>query len=301
MASIVTLGNFDGVHLGHRALIRVARDRAQAHSARPTVVAMMFDPHPVEFFFPDRAPARLTTIARRTELLRECGVDEVSVQHFDAAFADQTPAAFAQALVSDGHRAVRVVVGEDFRFGRGRAGDARVLAELGESLGFQVDVVPAVIAGESPVSSTRIRHELAEGRVIEAAALLGRRHDVDGRVIRGNQRGRTIGFRTANLEPDPVLLPADGVYAALVWWPGHSCKAVLNLGSRPTLNAGRALEVHLLDFDGDLYDQILRVSFVARVRDEQRFAGLSELTAQIARDVEMSRQILAGIDEEVST
>lgn len=294
----MTLGNHDGVHLGHRALLAAARERAGREGL--TVTAVTFDPHPSVVLAPDRAPPLLTTMARRRELLLALGADEVTVLRFDRELASTSPEAFAEEVLVGRLAAESVVVGPDFRFGRGRAGDVAALGALGAAHGFDVITVPPVTLDGEAVSSTRVRAALARGEVREAARLLGRVHDVDGSVVRGDGRGRSIGVPTANLDCDPILLPADGVYAVVVRVHGERelLRGVANLGVRPTFAAGRSVEVHLFDVDRDLYDARVRVGFVERLRAEQRFDGVEALKAQIARDAERARASLAALCEE---
>ncbi len=294
----MTLGNHDGVHLGHRALLTAARERAGREGL--TVTAVTFDPHPSVVLAPDRAPPLLTTIARRRELLLALGADEVTVLRFDRELASTSPEGFAEDVLARRLDARSVVVGPDFRFGRGRAGDVTALCALGEAHGFDVISVPPVTLEGEAVSSTRVRAALARGEVAEAARLLGRAHDVDGTVVRGDGRGRSIGVPTANLDCDPVLLPADGVYAVVLRVHGERelLRGVANLGVRPTFAAGRSVEVHLFGVDRDLYDARVRVGFVERLRAEQRFDGIEALEAQIARDAERARASLAAASEE---
>lgn len=294
----MTLGNHDGVHLGHRALLAAARERAGREGL--AVTAVTFDPHPSVVLAPDRAPPLLTTMARRRELLLALGADEVTVLRFDRELASTSPEAFAEEVLVGRLAAESVVVGPDFRFGRGRAGDVAALGALGAAHGFDVITVPPVTLDGEAVSSTRVRAALARGEVREAARLLGRVHDVDGSVVRGDGRGRSIGVPTANLDCDPILLPADGVYAVVVRVHGERelLRGVANLGVRPTFAAGRSVEVHLFDVDRDLYDARVRVGFVERLRAEQRFDGVEALKAQIARDAERARASLAALCEE---
>jgi riboflavin kinase/FMN adenylyltransferase len=299
--SVVTPGNYDGVHLGHRALLAAARAVSAATGGSLRVVAMTFDPHPMYFVAPERAPELLTTPARRAELLRGLGADEVVVRRFDAAFAALSPEQFAEQVLGTELGARAVVVGDDFHFGTARAGDVAMLHRLGEQHGFQVVEVPKVMMGGEPVSSTRIRQSLARGEVDLAARMLGRVHETARRVIPGDQRGRTIGVPTANLELIGTLAPAQGVYAVLARVLGEASVhvGVANLGTRPTVAAGRSFEVHLLDFDRDIYDRELRVGFVGRLRDEQRFPDLAALKAQIARDITDARRIVESCAPEL--
>ena len=300
--AVVTPGNYDGVHLGHRALVSEARLRAERDEPALRVVTMTFDPHPAHFVNPERAPPLLTTPAKRAELLRAAGVDHVEIVPFDDAFCALEPTAFVQDVLIGRLAARAVVVGEDFRFGAQRAGDVGLLAKLGAPHGLEVITVAPVTLDGRLVSSSQIRAALAAGDVVLAARMLTRVHDVERRVVRGDQRGRTIGFPTANLELQGMMPPADGVYAVAVrildadGLPGGMLWGVANLGVRPTVRAGRSMDVHILDFGGDLYERRLRVGFVARLRGEQKFSGLEALKAQIAKDVEAGRTALAACD-----
>jgi riboflavin kinase/FMN adenylyltransferase len=305
--SVVAPGNHDGVHRGHRALVDTARRLALRESPQLRVAALTFDPHPLHFVAPDRAPPLLTTPARRAQLLHGAGADYVRVRPFDAAFATLSPEAFIDEVLIAELGARAVVVGTDFRFGAQRAGDVELLHTLGAARGLLVVTVSPVTLDGQLVSSSQVRAALTRGDVELAARMLTRVHDVTRRVVHGDGRGRTIQFPTANLELEGLMPPADGVYAVSVRildGDEDACEAgppaaqgrlvgVANLGVRPTLGAGRSMEVHLLDFSGDLYGRSLRVGFVARLRGEQRFAGIDELRAQIARDVEAGRRAVA--------
>jgi riboflavin kinase/FMN adenylyltransferase len=298
-ASVVTPGNHDGVHLGHRALVRAACALADRHTPRLEVVALTFDPHPLHFMAPERAPPLLTSLERRATLLRAAGADRVVVQPFDAALANLTPEQFVSDILVGQLGARAAVVGNDFRFGAQRSGDVIRLRELMAETHGQVVTVPAVSLAGQIVSSSQVRAALVRGDVEQVARMLTRVHDVTRTVIHGQQRGRTIGFPTANLELAGLMTPADGVYAVAARVlegdeAGPLLLGVANLGVRPTLSAGRSLEVHLFDFSGDLYGKSLRVGFVSRIRGEQKFSGLDALRAQIARDVETARHALAN-------
>ncbi len=304
--SVVTPGNHDGVHLGHRALVDAARGVAVQDVPVARVVALIFDPHPAHFVAPDRAPPLLTTPARRAELLRGAGADEVVICPFDAQFAALSPEAFVSRVLIGELGACAVVVGTDFRFGAGRAGDVELLERLGSPSQLRVVTVSPVTLGGQLVSSSEVRSALTRGDVALAARMLTRVHEVERRVVRGAQRGRTLGFPTANLELTGLMPPADGVYAVAIRVLdaelGHSVRrwvGVANLGVRPTLHAGRSMEVHVLDFEGDLYDRRLRVGFVERLRGEQKFESLDALTSQIARDVDQARAALAVCSQEL--
>jgi len=290
----VTVGNFDGVHRGHQALVAVAVARARETGGLS--VALTFDPHPARLLQPDRAPAALTTLAQKEELLAGLGIDRVAVLPFDAVVAALSPEAFARGVLREALGARDVVVGESFRFGHRREGDARGLVELGAGLGFSVHALPVVLEQGSPVSSSRVRDELGRGSVGAARALLGREHFVDGCVVHGDGRGRAIGIPTANLEPDNEVLPAPGVYAGRCRLPGGEVRtAVVNLGHRPTFGGGQlALEAHLVGFEGDLYGARVRLSFHERLRDEQRFPGKDALVGQVREDVARACALLSG-------
>lgn len=293
----VAIGNFDGVHRGHRAVLDAAR--ALVPGAAPGVLT--FEPHPREVLQPDRAPARLTPLAAKLRLLREAGARFVQVLRFDRALIAMPAEAFVREVLVERLGAAGVAVGQDFRFGHGRGGDPALLTWLGPILGFRASVVTPLAVDGEPCSSTRVRELLGDGHVALAAALLGRPHAVEGRVVRGDGRGRQIGFPTANLalRGRRPMLPAAGVYAVTVRprpggavvWPG-----VANLGHRPTFE-GRELrlEVHLLDRGPDLYGTPLEVGFVERLRGEMRFDGIESLRAQIARDVAQARAV-HGLD-----
>jgi riboflavin kinase/FMN adenylyltransferase len=291
-SAAVTVGNFDGVHRGHQAL--AALTVARAREAGGAAVVLTFDPHPARLVAPDRAPGALTTLAQKEELLAGLGVDRLAVLPFDAAVAALSPEAFAREVLASSLGARHVVVGESFRFGRGREGDARRLAALGTQLGFSVGALAPVLEGGAPVSSSRVREELARGGVRAARDLLGRPYFLDAKVVRGEGRGRTIGVPTANLGTENEVLPARGVYAGRCRVPGAGWRlAVVNLGERPTFGGGKAtMEAHLLDFDGDLYGARVRLEFHERLRDEERFSGVSALLVRIRQDVERARELL---------
>lgn len=288
-ASIVAPGNYDGAHRGHRALLDAARALGDRDGS--PVVVLTFDPHPATVLAPARAPALLTTIERRVELLTAFGADAVEVLRFDHELAAEEPEDFVRRVLVEHLNARAVVIGPDFRFGRGASGDVTLLRTLGGGLGFSVHAHGPLEHDGAVISSTRVRRAIAAGAVEEACALLGRAHDVSGTVIRGDQRGRTIGVPTANLDPEPVLLPADGVYAVLAKIVGEDelLRGVANLGVRPTVGAGRSFEVHLFDFARDVYDRRVRISFVARLREERRFDGLDALKAQIKEDIRAAK------------
>jgi riboflavin kinase/FMN adenylyltransferase len=292
--TVLTLGNFDGVHLGHRAIVETAVRRARALGGRPAVLT--FEPHPLAVLVPERAPATIQPLHDRLAAMRALGVETVVLQRFTRRFAARSPEDFVREFLLPHVELLHVVVGYNVNFGRDRAGSADTLRALGPALGFGVDVVGPVVADGEEVSSTRLRDAIRQGDMRRAARLLGRPHALRGRVVAGDRRGRTLGFPTANLHLKPgVLLPPDGVYAVLAEVAGTPRAGVLNVGVRPTFGGRRrTVEAHLLDWDGDLYARWLVVHVVERLRGERAFAGPDALRAQIAEDVARARGVLAG-------
>ena len=296
MSAVVTIGNFDGVHRGHLALV----DRATAEAERrgDTAVALTFDPHPAAVLRPDAVPPALQSLDARVAALRANGCDHVEVVTFDAALAALTPREFAEELLVGRLGAQLIVVGENFRFGAGAQGDVDVLRALGEELDFAVEAVGLVDAGDGPVSSSAIRALLAAGDLEAVTRALGRPYTLDGEVVRGEGRGRTIGVPTANVAVDPArAMPADGVYACRATAPGADpVPAVVNIGWRPTFDGTtRTVEAHLLvDGEPDLYGQRLELAFHARVRGEKRFDGPEQLVARIREDITEAARLLGA-------
>jgi riboflavin kinase/FMN adenylyltransferase len=295
----VTIGAYDGVHRGHRAVIEEVRRRAETLDCPTAVVT--FDRHPATVVRPESAPKLLTDLDQKLELLADAGVDLTLVIHFDEQRSHESAEDFVREVLAGCLRTRLVVVGEDFHFGRNRGGNVELLKRMGPELGFEVEGLPLVdIPGvEGPVSSTAIRRALSDGDVAKAAVLLGRFHEVRGVVEKGDGRGGSVlGFPTANVAvPPDVLLPAEGIYAGWYARPdGSSHAAALSLGRRPTFypeGGPRLLEAHLLDFDGDLYGDKARVRFVSRLRGEERFESADALVAQMNKDVEAARAALA--------
>lgn len=289
--SVVALGAFDGIHLGHRAILGTAVSRARARGAQ--AVACTFDRHPMEVLQPERAPVPITTLAERLDLIGETGVDVTLVLPFTPALAAIEAEAFIKDVVVGRLAAQEVVVGFNHTFGRGARGSAETLRSLGERIGFLTEVVPPFLVDGIPVSSSEIRAALKEGDVVRAARYLGRPYSIAGVVTRGAGRGRTLGFPTANVGPERPLLVPIGVYACRAERAARVEPAVVNVGVRPTFGVNDlAVEAYLLDFVGDLYGERLRLHFVARLRGEQKFQSVDELRAQIGRDVEAARQRL---------
>ncbi|WP_421996941.1 bifunctional riboflavin kinase/FAD synthetase [Reyranella sp.] len=289
--AVVALGNFDGVHRGHQALIARAGEEAAARGA--PLVALTFEPHPRRFFVPDTGPFRLTLPPAKLRLLAQYGVQAVLAQRFDAAFAGLSPDSFIDDVLLTGLGARHVVCGYDFTFGARRGGNVERLREEGRRKGFGVTVLDPVMREGEIYSSTRIREALRAGWVSEAAELLGHRWEIEGPVELGDQRGRTIGFPTANVGLGEHLRPRFGVYAVRVLRDGQWRAAVANLGRRPTFGKLQEnFEVHLFDFAGDLYGQALRVEMVDFIRPEMKFSGLDQLKAQIEADGRAARSRL---------
>lgn len=292
----VTVGNFDGVHRGHQSLVAAAVRRARERGG--TAVALTFDPHPSRVLSPDRAPSTLMTLDQKAEVLARLGIDRLAVLPFTFELSRLSPADFARMVLREAVGARVVVVGANFRFGRGREGDLALLSRLGRSLGFAVHGTKPVIHEGSPISSTRIREALARGAVGPARQMLGRRYFMDGSVVRGAGRGRAAGVPTANLDVVNETLPGGGVYACWCRLRGEADPparpAVLNIGHRPTFGGGAlTVEAHILDFDGDLYGRGLRVEFEERLREERAFPGPEALVRQVRDDIARARQVLA--------
>lgn len=286
----VSIGNFDGVHRGHQSMI--ARLLAHARSDGVQAVVFTFDPHPITILRPDQAPPPLSTLERKLELLAQCGVDCVIAYPTDWKLLQLSPDEFFEQIVRRELAAKGLVEGPNFFYGHNRTGNAQTLAASCQAAGLALEIVPPIRVGERMVSSSVIRGLIAAGDVTSAAELLGHRYQVRGRVAQGAQRGRTIGFPTANLEDVKTLLPADGVYAGSAQIGNREWIAAINVGPNPTFGEGaRKLEVHLLDFSGDLYGASLSVSFTQRLRDTVRFAGRDELIAQLQRDLAQVRSL----------
>lgn len=290
---VATIGNFDGVHLGHQAIISQLT-HAATENRLPSVV-MTFEPQPLEFFAPESAPPRLTSFREKCQVLARQGVDRVLCLRFTDVLAQLTPAQFADQLLIRALGARHVVVGDDFRFGRHREGDYRTLAGLAHRMGFEVSETPTSMLGGARVSSSRIRSALLDGDMRAAAAMLGRPYRIIGRVVSGDRRGRGLGFPTANVDLGRRAPPLRGVFAVRVLGlDDPSRDGVANIGTRPVFDGASRmlLEAHLFGFDGDIYGRRIEVEFLRRLRDEQRFATVSELQDQIRRDCEQARAFL---------
>lgn len=291
---MVTIGVFDGVHRGHQAIIGRAVERAR-DSGLPAVV-LTFDPHPSEVVRPGSHPPMLTTARHKAELLEAMGVDVLCVLPFTLEFSRLAPDAFVHTVLVETLHASAVVVGQNFRFGHRAAGDVEVLRSLGRTFGFAVEGVSLLTEDETTVSSTYVRLCVDAGDVAAAAAALGRPHRLEGVVVRGDGRGRDLGYPTANLEvPRHAAVPADGIYAAWLVRGGERLPAAASIGTNPTFEGReRRVEAYVLDADLDLYGDHVALEFVARLRDTVKFDSVEALTAQMADDVKRTREVLAG-------
>lgn len=290
---VITIGNFDGVHLGHAALLR--RVRSEADRLKGPAVAVVLDPHPASILRPERAPKRLTWIERRADLMDQYGIDTLVVCRTSRELLGLTAEAFFESLVQRRLQARAMVEGPNFFFGRNRGGDIGTLEQLCTGAGIELTIVePREVAGEM-VSSTRIRGLLSDGRVERAAELLGTPYRIRGTVVTGAKRGRQIGFPTANLDQIDVLVPGPGVYGGFVTQQGQRHIAAIHIGPNPTfeLDGGLKVEVHVLDYDGDLYGSELQVDLAIRVRDIARFDNVELLVEQLHQDIELIRARLA--------
>jgi riboflavin kinase/FMN adenylyltransferase len=291
---VVTIGTFDGVHLGHTKLIVSTRDRARELGARSTIVT--FEPVPASVLRPDKFSGRICTAGRKLTLLEALATDEIVVIEFDRALAARTPEDFLSEL-KERTGLVELWVGEGFALGRDRVGDVARISEIGESLGFRTIAMPRVVDGGEVISSSTIRRAIESGNVAFAAESLGRPFSVSGEVIHGAHLGREIGFPTANFFPPEGLVQlGDGIFVSLVVLAGEAIArpAMTYVGTRPTINSGvRQIETHLLDFDGDLYGQTIEVSMLEKIRDDQQFPNLDAMIEQLAVDEARSRAILA--------
>jgi riboflavin kinase/FMN adenylyltransferase len=293
--AVATVGVFDGLHRGHQSILRAAVQAARDAAAALAVVT--FDPHPRAVLGPPKRARMLSPLEERLELLQEWPVDAVAVLRFDQQVARLSYVDFVRRILVHGLGVQRLVLGYNVRFGRDREGTQERISSLGEQLGYGVLTVPPLEDGGEPISSTRIRHALDAGRVSEASRLLGRAYSLEGTVIRGSGRGRALGLPTANLAlPPDKLVPADGVYAVRAQVGGQRVPGALNIGTAPTFESGgkRSVEVHLLDYTGDLYGSRLRLQCVERLREERKFPGADALLAQVRVDLAEARRRLSA-------
>ncbi|HQZ96034.1 MAG TPA: bifunctional riboflavin kinase/FAD synthetase [Pyrinomonadaceae bacterium] len=287
--TVLTLGVFDGLHLGHQEIMRKVVERAKAVEAVAT--AITFDPHPRAVLHPDSAPPMLQTLDQRLANLEVLGIEQTIVIPFTREFAGQPAENFLADIIHDRLQAREVYLGKGFAFGKDRGGNIELLRTMSEKLGFVADEVDEIQLRGMRISSSKIRRLLAEGYVNLARRMLGRPYGVEGVIIRGNRRGHTIGFPTANLKPRNRVIPKFGVYATATLIDGSWRKSITNIGVRPTFesDADPSIETYVFDFDGDLYGDVLRVRFLHRIRDERKFNGIDELKAQIENDSNRAR------------
>jgi riboflavin kinase/FMN adenylyltransferase len=291
--TVATVGMFDGVHRGHRLLFERVFDEAKRLGARSAVVT--FDPHPLDVLAPDKAPCMLTTLEQRLRLFEDAGFDVALVLPFNRELAALTPEQFAKAALVDELNVVKILVGEDFRFGHDRAGDIGTLADIGKADGFEAEAVPLLGEAGHKIGSSAIRRLIAQGRVEDAAQRLGHNFKLAGEVVAGDKRGRDLGFPTANLAPHPrACLPGNGVYAGWWVWDGKRLPGAINVGVRPTFkqDAPPLCEIFVLDFSGDLYGAHGEVEFAAFLRPEEKFDSADALIEQMRADVAAARRVL---------
>ncbi len=288
---VVTMGNFDGIHRGHQQIFRALRKEAEAH--RGTALVITFFPHPLKVLHPERAPRLITNIQDRIELMECHGIDAVLCLPFDQEFAAWEAERFVREILVERLGTKKVLVGEDFRFGRNREGGIRFLTKRGGAFGYEVQRVDPVRVGGLEVSSTRIRQSILEGRIRASAEMLGRPYTIKGKVVTGEKRGRDLGYPTANLETDAELIPPNGVYAARVVLGRERLPGVASLGVKPTFSGKKhSMEVHIFDFDRDIYGEPLRMEFIEWIREEKSFPDPRSLVEQIDRDAAQARRIL---------
>jgi riboflavin kinase / FMN adenylyltransferase len=291
--SVVTIGNFDGVHRGHQEILRGVRELAAQAGRLPAVLT--FFPHPVRVLRPAQAPSLLMTLEQRLAAIHELGIEAVLVLHFDTELANVSPEDFVRRFLLETMHARAVLVGANFRFGHRQAGDTKLLGELGASRGFEVRVVPPVIEDGATVSSTAVRRALRDGRVEQARQMLGRPFSLEGEIGPGTGQGRKLVVPTLNLTTPQETLPKTGVYATEAIVQGKSYRAATNVGMRPTFDGTRmAIESHLLDFSDSLTSGKMEVRFWARLRDERKFPGPEALREQVLRDIEQAREYFRG-------
>ena len=297
--SVVTIGSFDGVHLGHQAILNQVKAVA-AELGLPSVV-MTFEPQPQEFFSGERAPARLMRLREKVDALFEFGVDQVLCLQFNRELRNLTAAEFVRSVLVDGLGTRHLIVGDDFRFGCDRSGDFKMLSEMGETYDFAVQDTETLEVDGQRVSSTLVRQILEQGNFERASQLLGKPFTITGRVVYGQQLGRELGFPTANVQLNRYSAPLSGVYAVLVNIDGAVYQGAANVGLRPTVGdlLKPILEVHLLDFEADLYGRRIEVEFVTNIRDEEKFTSLDKLIESIQRDVKQIRAWFAGDSENI--
>lgn len=291
--TVLTIGNFDGVHLGHREIFRRVVDKA--HELKGTAVVVTFEPHPLRLLAPEKAPLQLNTPEEKVRLLAASCIDLLVVLAFTRQLAEMSAEAFVRDILVGKLGVKHLIVGYDYAFGRNRQGDTKFLTAQAERHNFTLEILKPISAAQQAHSSTAIRKILREGRVADAVKILGRNFTLDGEVVHGDGRGRKLGFPTANLVTQKEILPRDGVYAVKVKWREQYYDGVINIGCRPTFAASApTLEIHLMDFHADLYAERLRIYFVERLRDELRFPSVEALKEAVADDIAKARSLLAA-------
>ncbi len=290
--AFVTIGNFDGVHLGHQFLFKTLIQEARRENRKAVVIT--FDPHPKKILHPDRRPFYLiTTLEEKIRLIEKQGIDALMIIPFTLEFSETTAEEFVNEILWDGLRIRKILIGHDYTFGKDKAGNESLLSKLGNKLGFEVGIINAFKVDNGVISSTRLRYAILEGNVKKATAILGRPYNLGGIVIEGSRRGGTLGFPTANIKPVKVLMPANGVYAAVIHMEDSRYQGVLNIGLNPTFSDEKlSIEVHILDFNDNIYGKNLDILFIDRIRDEKKFTGPEKLVEQIKRDTDQARTIL---------
>jgi len=280
----LTLGVFDGLHLGHQQIMQTVVSRSKAVNAVPT--AITFDPHPRSVLYPENAPPLLQTLDQRLANFEVLGIEQTIVIRFDKGFANRDAEVFLRDIVHERLQAKEVYLGKGFAFGRNRGGNIELLRRISQELGFFADEVPEITLRGQRISSSKIRELLKDGKINLVRRMLGRPYGVEGQIMRGDQRGRTIGFPTANLKPRNRVIPRYGVYATATLIDDVWRRSITNVGVRPTFETETepSIETYIFDFDGDLYGDVLRVRFLHRIRDEKKFGGIEELKAQITKD-----------------
>ncbi len=292
-APVLTIGNFDGVHLGHQAIFRTLCQRARQIGG--TSVVLTFDPHPLKILAPERCPPLITPTAKKLSLMQACNLDLVVCLPFNRQLANLTPVAFVEEILLGTIGMQEIYVGHDFAFGKGRSGTIALLHELGSRAGFRVHIIETIAVDKRVVSSSSIRQWILQGDVDEAALFLGRLYSIAGSVVEGYRKGRELGFPTANVRSTYELIPGRGVYAVMADWRGRRYEGVANIGFNPTFaRTELSIEIHLFDFAEQLYGETVEVSFMRKIRDERAFASVEELVKQIRHDVETAHALLAA-------
>lgn len=291
---VVTIGNFDGVHLGHQIIFKQVAELAR--KTQGTSVVLTFEPHPMKIVAPDRMPPMLTPFAKKKQLIEPCGIDYLICEKFDREYAEQSPRDFIRDILVERIGVKEIMIGFDYSFGKGGEGNVNTLWVKGEELGFRVKVIDPIKINNQLVSSSLVRGLIEKGKVEEAAEYLGRPYSLIGPVVKGFSEGENMGFPTANIEPGDVLIPARGVYAVKIRHHDGRYKGVANIGVNPTFNRNRlSIEVHIFDFNQRIYDNEIEISFVNRIRDEIQYQSAGDLIKQIEKDVTTAKNLLAEL------